>query len=640
MGFLRSVVACALSALLAAVLVVAVSASQGASAGVPTEYDPACPPAAAPDPSTNPLRIMLAGDSMSNGFSGDFTWRYFFDTHLRGSGVNFDFVGPWSDLLDRTTQAWGNHEYAVCGFDQDHMARGGGKLSEQLLPDNYQVDKSRIAAAVDYYEPEDEQAPFVVVEYYGYNDLINKNAADGAGDTPAQVVANVKRYIDQVRSERANATIVVANVNWAQIQSSQPWTKALALNAPKYNTAIKAAVENTDPATRWSTPESKVVLADVNKYWQGYADTYDASHPTSHGEVHIAQGMEETFHALGIGAAPDLGQALPPLGPIVAPTLAVTGVAGKLTLKWTNPPGSTQMTPYCREPSVSEAWTQASAVARTSTAVDQTSTLANCRPGVPVAAGHSYQVMVRAAKVNVSAEITSNVVGVTIGGATATPTPTLTPTPTPSPTLTPTPTGTTSATPTVTNTPTPTPTLTTPPSNPGAVQGFRAVPGYHRITAQWSPIAGTTTYVVAWRRTGDKAWNWNEATTTSRQFTGMVAGQSYELAVRADLPLSGPYSTHVFVRPTGVVPVLTTRPTLTRLSGHRVRLAWKPASGATRYEVQYRIGTGAWRVLGSTTSTRYTTRTLVKGRTYGFRIRPYHQLIAGQASAGSRISTS
>ena len=132
MASLRSASACVLSALLAAVLVVAASSADRASAGAPDAYDPACAPAAAPDPTTDPTRILLTGDSMSNGFSGDFTWRYFFDQHLRDSHVNFDFVGPWSDLLNRYDQTWGNHEYAVCGFDQDHYARGGGKLSAQV----------------------------------------------------------------------------------------------------------------------------------------------------------------------------------------------------------------------------------------------------------------------------------------------------------------------------------------------------------------------------------------------------------------------------------------------------------------------------------------------------------------------------
>src|SRR5690348_9838970 len=128
-GYRRSVAASVTSLLLVASLAAALNASPAAAVNDPSQYDPACPPAAAPDPSTNPVRIMLTGDSITNGSSGDYTWRYFFDQRLRTAGVNFDFVGPWSDLIDYTTGEWGHHEYAACSFDQDHDSRGGAQLA-------------------------------------------------------------------------------------------------------------------------------------------------------------------------------------------------------------------------------------------------------------------------------------------------------------------------------------------------------------------------------------------------------------------------------------------------------------------------------------------------------------------------------
>ena len=40
-----------------------------------------------------PVRILIAGDSITQGYAGDYTWRYFLDHSLREAGTDFDFVG-------------------------------------------------------------------------------------------------------------------------------------------------------------------------------------------------------------------------------------------------------------------------------------------------------------------------------------------------------------------------------------------------------------------------------------------------------------------------------------------------------------------------------------------------------------------
>jgi hypothetical protein len=41
-------------------------------------------------------RIMVVGDSISQGHEGDFTWRYRLAQHLGNVGAAADFVGPWT----------------------------------------------------------------------------------------------------------------------------------------------------------------------------------------------------------------------------------------------------------------------------------------------------------------------------------------------------------------------------------------------------------------------------------------------------------------------------------------------------------------------------------------------------------------
>ena len=55
-------------------------------------------PLAAAD-ATQPVRILLLGDSVTQGSIGDWTWRYRLWQHFADAGVAVDFVGPESDLL-------------------------------------------------------------------------------------------------------------------------------------------------------------------------------------------------------------------------------------------------------------------------------------------------------------------------------------------------------------------------------------------------------------------------------------------------------------------------------------------------------------------------------------------------------------
>ena len=44
------------------------------------------------------MRILIVGDSMTQGSAGDWTWRYGLWKHLDDADVDVDFVGPNDDL--------------------------------------------------------------------------------------------------------------------------------------------------------------------------------------------------------------------------------------------------------------------------------------------------------------------------------------------------------------------------------------------------------------------------------------------------------------------------------------------------------------------------------------------------------------
>lgn len=44
---------------------------------------------------TEPLKVMIVGDSITHGHEGDFTWRYRIWEWFRANNISVDFVGPY-----------------------------------------------------------------------------------------------------------------------------------------------------------------------------------------------------------------------------------------------------------------------------------------------------------------------------------------------------------------------------------------------------------------------------------------------------------------------------------------------------------------------------------------------------------------
>lgn len=91
------------------------------------------------------MRIMIVGDSMSQGAQGDWTWRYWIWEWFRDQGISIDFVGPYVGTVEpdlpsapsppalygavqMTGPVKSNGGYAVgvsTDFDSDHFAVWG-----------------------------------------------------------------------------------------------------------------------------------------------------------------------------------------------------------------------------------------------------------------------------------------------------------------------------------------------------------------------------------------------------------------------------------------------------------------------------------------------------------------------------------
>src|SRR3984957_4549443 len=122
-----------------AILIVAAAGCQTAAAGPPgsdatrsgprPDSGPApgqtAPGQAAPGPSRAGPRIMIVGDSISEGSAGDYTWQYRLYEHLLADGVSPRMVGPYHSLYNNVTNTEGDHSYANPRFEHANDARWG-----------------------------------------------------------------------------------------------------------------------------------------------------------------------------------------------------------------------------------------------------------------------------------------------------------------------------------------------------------------------------------------------------------------------------------------------------------------------------------------------------------------------------------
>jgi lysophospholipase L1-like esterase len=235
------------------------------------------------------VRIMLAGDSITQGFDGDYTWRYRLYQALTQMGVPFDFVGP------HTEPYGGSNTYLATGWDTDHDAKGGTTLGAQL---------GHITDDMTAYQPD------VVVALYGTNDL-------RLGVTPDELMTRWRSYVALARAVRPDVKLILGEVYSAH-----------AVGRVEANSKLNAL------AAELTTAESPVVVAHLDA--PGFlldVDTYDHTHPTPTGETLIAQRVADALHLQGIVAdVPQIAEPYVPWSPPVKP--AVHRVGHRLVLDW------------------------------------------------------------------------------------------------------------------------------------------------------------------------------------------------------------------------------------------------------------------------------------------------------------------
>lgn len=251
----------ALAATVAALTTLLGATTTGAHAddGTPAPWTP---------PTDHPVRIMLAGDSITHQFSGDDTWRWRLWTELTRQHVSFDFVGPFTTVYGAAP-----HGYLHPGFDEDNAGIGGT---------TYAARATEIAAWVTTYQPD------VLMVELGTNDLRHDTSPD-------QLMAITRDYVDTVRRVSPTTMVALAEVDDNLVYPSGQVSPLMGTANRTYDDLLDAYV-----ADEQAQGEPVRLIDTETGGWQPRRMTTDGVHPTPVGETYLAQKYADTLHALGI----------------------------------------------------------------------------------------------------------------------------------------------------------------------------------------------------------------------------------------------------------------------------------------------------------------------------------------------------
>ncbi|MFI2241193.1 fibronectin type III domain-containing protein [Streptomyces chrestomyceticus] len=279
-----------------------------------------------------PLKVMVVGDSMSQGYEGDWTWRYRLWEWFKKERIDVDFVGPYQGtrpqespkpppaprLQGEAPQAGesapvtsGAYAAGVAAdFDTDHFAVWGRQAAQ---------DKTLIAEQVAKYQPD------LLLVGLGFNDM------GWFVSGPEGTLDSMRTLVDQARAVKPDLDFALANVPQRTFIGGRD---DLPANTTKYNDMLADAIPS------WSTGKSRVALVDWAGNYScdrdGCLAGYDGLHPNALGEYQIAQAFVRTLHnSYGLGSQLINIPARIPDRPTLAPgTLWIGSGPSGITLNW------------------------------------------------------------------------------------------------------------------------------------------------------------------------------------------------------------------------------------------------------------------------------------------------------------------
>lgn len=242
-----------------------------------------------------PLRIAPVGDSITQAFILQHSYRYFLWEHLRAARVEADFIGT------QFQHYGGTRGFPDPTFDQDHEGHWG-------------------ESAVTYLALFDSRpwpvAPDVALVHLGTNDTTVLGAGLSGDAAVTQALSALTELIERLRSRNPDMHILLAQIMPIDdlVRNEQ---------VGRLNRGIEQLAADR------STERSPVWVVDQNSGFEPATHSYDGLHPNEAGERMLAQRWFQALkpllarhRACALGGA---GQAwvTPASGPSLRPALGL-----------------------------------------------------------------------------------------------------------------------------------------------------------------------------------------------------------------------------------------------------------------------------------------------------------------------------
>ncbi len=282
-----------------------------------------------PNPNTPGAKILVVGDSITNGILGDYTWRYRLWQHLSTtSSQNVQFVGHRTgteniyddpgdlDLVNGNPAPTDNYANPTDGYynstvDSQFTCFDCGENHDALWGWTYVLAQNYIGQEVKTYQPN-----YMLIEL-GFNDL-------AFFTSPSGTLANAKALIDDARAVDPGIKVLIANV---VTRVPLPNFPTLNSTIQTYNSDLAAAVPS------WSTAQSPVRMADISSGYDPGTMSYDGLHPNWRGEYEIADAFGTALaQDFGLGTVPGAPPSSVPGYTLTAPSSVDASISATGTL--------------------------------------------------------------------------------------------------------------------------------------------------------------------------------------------------------------------------------------------------------------------------------------------------------------------